>query len=331
MGNGKSNLLLQVEKIIWGALFEIAQASRNPELILIELVNSRIPWEALSSPSLPDSERCWFDLSGLTCSEDDMDVCLDRGTIEIAPIRESGVLEDCSDAAPKSNFVRSDAVHTSVVSGSIDESQDSMGQGVGIHDHPMDTEQDCYTGSPKASDHARFDEDAEGEDDPLHANDHVNHNDQCLQTGADTLLCPVENDVDPIQAVPPRSSGRLKQKTDSSVSSQRTLPSDLPQRPPKKRKRNDAPKRNDPSEDSEDSEQTQSRSHSPELKPTKRAPSQRLRSAGSKPSFPIDVDALDTLKQRIPLALEFPLALEQQVCVCLRDDFWTIAMILFVI
>lgn len=306
MGNGKSDLLLEVERIIWEALFEITMGLRDPELILIELVNSRIPWEALGSPSLPDSERFWFDLSRHNTSmsstprfnsmsvprliEDAMDVRPDRGTTPAPSTRDSDDAEG-SNAADNSQLL-----------GSVNKSQVAMDTSVSFTDDPMDTEQDF----DQASENARFDEDAEGEEDSLHANDQDHEE---TQTEADTPPAPLQNVLAfPSPTVPSRSSDRLKGKTVQTIlsnsSQKNVLPSDLhsQQRPSKKRKRDNTSKRDDAPE------QTYSPSQEPEL-PLRGTPGHRLWSAGSKPSMPIDVDALDTLKQR------FPLVLEQRVCV----------------
>ena len=181
-----------MEKIIWEALFEMTTGLRDPELILTELVNSRIPWTKLDSQSLPDSEHHWFDLSRDSSSmspttrfdsapsvlrlvEDAMDVRPDRGTTP-TPSTQEGDVEGCSNAA--------------------DKSQDAMDTSVSTTDDPMDTEQDFH----KASENARFDEDAEGEEDSLHASDQGREE---AQTGADTPPAPPENAVAfPSPAVP---------------------------------------------------------------------------------------------------------------------------------
>ena len=296
LGNGKSDLLLEVEKIIWDALFEMTTVLRDPELILIELVNSKIPWTTLGSSSLPDSERRWFDLSFDLSKpqfdsapsiprliEDAMDVRPDCGAIPVPSVRESDV---GSNAVSKLNPVGLDVSHNSQVSASV-ELQNAMDMSVRVTEDPMDTEQDFQDAS-------EIDEDAEGEEDPLHLND---QDAEETQTGANALPGQLKNPVHfPSPAVPSRSSNRLKEKIESMMSSESSE-----QQPPRKRKRTGTLKRNDVSE------HTHSPSPEPELS-LRGTPGYRLMVAGSKPSMPIDVDALDALKQRFPLALE-------QVCV----------------
>ena len=50
LGNNKPEALLEVEKILWWALFAISEGSQLPEAV-VEQVLTQIPWEKLTSDS----------------------------------------------------------------------------------------------------------------------------------------------------------------------------------------------------------------------------------------------------------------------------------------
>jgi hypothetical protein len=60
LGNGKPELLLQVEKLLWSSLFKMANGPCDLDNLLRDLVNT-IPWDALAAAS--ESDRQWFALS----------------------------------------------------------------------------------------------------------------------------------------------------------------------------------------------------------------------------------------------------------------------------
>ena len=59
LGNGKPQVLLDVEKHVWRVLFQMVEGL-DQDGLLLELVE-RIPWSALAS--LPEGDRQWFALS----------------------------------------------------------------------------------------------------------------------------------------------------------------------------------------------------------------------------------------------------------------------------
>ena len=58
LGNNKPEALLEVETILWRALFAISEGSQLPEAV-VEQVLAQIPWEKLTSNS---AQRNWFDI-----------------------------------------------------------------------------------------------------------------------------------------------------------------------------------------------------------------------------------------------------------------------------
>jgi hypothetical protein len=352
-----------VEKIIWEALFEIAEGSRDPDLILVDLVNSRLPWQMLTSPSLPESERCWFDLSGdngtlasasetnssaplqlestLPVPSEAMDLSPDgaiptRTSREPSPqnedpenfaentansnlidVRQNAVrgseitrsrersaenddLENSAEGTANSNsvHVRPDAARGSENTLSSNKPVDTD---MGVAGYRMDTEQDLPTALDKSLDtsmDAAIEEDADGEEDPLYSNAQEREETQVVANSSTNHSQPMmtAGNIVPLPPPPIRSSSRINEKKEQpTMSSDIAGPSKFPRRPPTSQKR----KRNNASE----------RTPSPELKlPPKRISADRLLSVGSRRSIPIDVDALEALKQR------FPVAMEQQVC-----------------
>lgn len=60
LGNGKSQLLLEMEKQVWQLLFSMVEGG-DLDTLLQQLVKGGIPWDLLAA--VPEGDRKWFDLS----------------------------------------------------------------------------------------------------------------------------------------------------------------------------------------------------------------------------------------------------------------------------
>ena len=63
LGNTKPDILLEVEGIIWRALFSIAKGESGPDEAFRVMI-AVLPWEKMDSIGKSDEGRMWFDCSG---------------------------------------------------------------------------------------------------------------------------------------------------------------------------------------------------------------------------------------------------------------------------
>jgi len=61
LGNGKTELIIEVEKAIWNVLFSLAEGSLDSVQLLHHLCE-QLPWDKITTATNSDHERHWFNL-----------------------------------------------------------------------------------------------------------------------------------------------------------------------------------------------------------------------------------------------------------------------------
>ena len=99
LGNKKPDLLIEVEKVIWRALFTLSEGTKAPEDVLRDL-NLQVPWQTIQPGVLTDVSE-WFTIASTHASAAPIDHILPAPLPTAPPISDHQPMDESPDSHPQ--------------------------------------------------------------------------------------------------------------------------------------------------------------------------------------------------------------------------------------